>query len=146
MSAAAKGATQIDASGVARMGEEPNPAIDAVHRAGLQSRMVGQNSIESRLILPNKRVGLIILVPIWPKREKLLDSDDKKARLSVKIFSDLHTPSSYLLDAKSSRGRTRIFVALGAKMSARNRPNRPTTTDPPNRCRLTQPPRQKNTT
>jgi len=53
----------------------------------------------------------MILVPIRPKREKLLDADDKKARFSVKIWIVLHTPSSYLLDAKASRGRTRIFFA-----------------------------------
>jgi hypothetical protein len=59
----------------------------------------------------NKRLGAIILVPVRAKREKLLDSDDKKARLSVKIAIALHTPSSYFFDAKASRGRTRIFFA-----------------------------------
>ena len=67
------------------------------------------------MVVLKKRLGAIILVPIRAKREKLLDPDDKKARLSVKIWIALHTPSSYLFDAKASRGRTRIFFANASR-------------------------------
>jgi hypothetical protein len=80
-----------------------------------------------------KRLDAIILVPIGPKREKLLDSDDKKARLSVKIAIALHTPSSYLPDAKASRGRTRFFIALRARMPTSDRLNRYSTPPLPSR-------------
>jgi hypothetical protein len=35
--------------------------------------------------VPHERSGAIELMPIWPKREKVLDGYDKKARLSVMI-------------------------------------------------------------
>jgi hypothetical protein len=109
VSPAAKRATQIVTPRVTGMRQKPNPAVHAMHRAVPQLGVGLQNRVQSRLILTNKRVGAIILVPIRSKRENLLDGYDKKARLSVKIWIALHTPSSYLLDAKTSRGRTRIF-------------------------------------
>ncbi len=60
--------------------------------------------------------GAVILVPICTKREKLLDVDDKKARLVVTISNDSScTPSSYLLDAIASRGRTTFFLREGQR-------------------------------
>jgi hypothetical protein len=44
-----------------------------------------QDGVQCDLILPNERPGPIMLMPIGPKREKLLNGYDKKARLSVMI-------------------------------------------------------------
>jgi hypothetical protein len=44
-----------------------------------------QDRVQRDLILPDERLGAIVLLPIWPKREKLLDGYDKKARFSVMI-------------------------------------------------------------
>jgi hypothetical protein len=85
--------------------------MNAVHQAGLQFGLRLQHGVERVLILPNERAGAIILMPVRPKREKLLDGDNKKATLSVRIRIDLCTPSSYRLDAKASRGRARFFFA-----------------------------------
>ena len=94
------------------MREKANPAMDAVNEAPLKFVVGLHHRVQRRLILPDKRLGAIVLVPIRPKREKLLDGDDKKARLSVIIPIELDTPSSYLIEAHASRGRARFFVRL----------------------------------
>jgi hypothetical protein len=82
--------------------------------AVLKLRIVFQDPLQLELILTNKRVGAIVLVPILGKGENLLERYDEKARFSVMMPSVLSfTPSSYLLDPKVSRGRTRIFYGLG---------------------------------
>lgn len=106
------------------MRQKPNPALNAAHRALAQFRMRLQDGVQSRLILPNKRNSAIIPMPIRAKREKLLDPDDKKTKLSVRIWNLLGTPSSYLIDAKPSRGRARFFVALWARIPTGDRLNR----------------------
>ena len=63
------------------MREKANPAVLAVNNALLKSGMGLQNRIQRRLILPDNRLGAIVLMPIHLEREKLLDGDDKKARL-----------------------------------------------------------------
>ena len=94
------------------MREEANPAVPAGNGAAEKLRMSLQNRVQRRLILPDNRLGAVVLVPIRAKREKLLDGYGKKARLSVMILI-VDTPSSYLLDANASRGRARIFVRAG---------------------------------
>ena len=84
-----------------------------------------QNRVQRRLILPDKRLGAVILVPIRAKREKLLDGYSKKARLSVMIPIVVDTPSSYLLDANASRGRARFFVRAGQQLATTARTNDP---------------------
>jgi hypothetical protein len=65
------------------------------------------------LILTNKRVSTVVLVPIFAKGEDFRDSYKKTARFSVMILILLIMPSSYSLDAESSRGRSRVFSAGG---------------------------------
>jgi len=105
-------ATQIHATGAARMRQKANPAVSAEGHAVLQSRMGPQYRVQRDLILTNKRPGAIEFMPIRTKRENSLDGDDKKARLSVITRSLFFTPSSYLLDAKAPRGRARFFCAI----------------------------------
>ncbi len=102
--------TQVPPACVAGMREKANPAVLAVNNALLKSGMGLQNRIQRRLILPDNRLGAIVLMPIHLEREKLLDGDDKKARLSVIIPIELDTPSSYPIDAKASRSRARFFL------------------------------------
>jgi len=102
--------TQVHAPYVPGMRKKPNPAIHAVCQATLQIRLRLQDRIQRDLILPDKRAGAIVLVPIRPKRENFLDRDDKKARLSVITRIVLCTTSAYLNEAKASRGRPRFFM------------------------------------
>ena len=102
--------TQLPPACVAGMRQKADAAVDAVSNAFLKLGMGLQDRVERGLILPNKRLGAIILVPICLKREKLLDGYNKKARLSVRIWIVLCTPSSYLIDAKASRSRARFFL------------------------------------
>ena len=81
----AEGATQILTARVTGMREKANPAMNAVSHARLERGMRLQDRVQRELILPDERAGTILLMPIGPKREKLLDGYDKKARLSVMI-------------------------------------------------------------
>ena len=80
--------------------------------AALEVMMVSQSRVQSDLILTNKQVSAVVSVPILRKDKNLLEGYDEKARFSVMMWSVSFTPSSYLLDAKASRGRTRIFYGL----------------------------------
>ena len=62
--------------------------------------------------MSNDRFDAIIQVPIFSKRENLLDRDDKKARFSVTIRRTFFTPSSYFIGAKASRSRARFFCGI----------------------------------
>jgi hypothetical protein len=79
--------------------------------AALEVRMVSQNRVQSDLILTNKRVSAVLPVPVLRKNKNLLEGYGEKARFSVMMLNVL-TPSSYLLDVKASRGRTRFFYGL----------------------------------
>lgn len=95
------------------MREKTNPTDHAGNDAPVKLRMGLQDRVQHRLILPDKRPGPIVPVPIRTKREKLLDGYGKKARLSVILSIVVRTPSSYLFDANASRGRARSFVRDG---------------------------------
>ena len=77
--------------------------------AASQTGMVAQDGIQCQLILTNKRVDAIILVPILAEGKKFRDGYSKKARFSVKMWIVFGIASSYSLDAKTSRGRARHF-------------------------------------
>jgi hypothetical protein len=109
---AAERATQIPPTGVPGMREEANPAVLAGNGAAEKLRMSLQNRVQRRLILPDRRLGAVVLVPIRANREKLLDGYCKKTKLSVMMLNVV-TPSSYPFDAKASRGRARFFVRTG---------------------------------
>ena len=92
------------------MGEKADAAMDAVGHAPAEVRMVPQNRLESVLILPDKRVNAVLEMPVFTKREKFSDPDDKKARDSATILNSA-TSSCYIINAKASRSDTRSFRA-----------------------------------
>ena len=71
---AAELAAQIPAPRVAGMREESNPAITAPHRTTTQIRTVSQDHVKRQLILTNKRIGALALVPIFREMEDLFES------------------------------------------------------------------------
>jgi hypothetical protein len=123
---------------VAGMREEANPAVRTGDCGPAKLGMGPQDRVQRSLILPDKRAGAVVLVPICAKREKLLDGYGKKARLSAIIFIALYTPSSYLFDANASRGRARFFVRDGWGSAGTVRTNGPSPIAPPRRplCRV----------
>ena len=102
--------TQVQTTGVAGVREKANPAVRTVGDAAVKLGMELQHRVQRGLILPDERLGTIVLMPIRVNREKLLDGYGKKARLSFIIWIVLCTPSSYFIDAKASRGRPRFFL------------------------------------
>jgi|GEM_PF-3549423 len=85
--------TQVPPPRVPGMREKPYPAVPTVRYATQKLGMGPQRSVQRRLIVPNKRPGAILLMPIRAKRERLLDGDGKKARLSAIIPIVLCTTS-----------------------------------------------------
>ncbi len=65
--AATEGAAEIAPVGIARVRQEANATLAAVHRTACQIRTIAQDGIERQLILTNKRVGAVVLVPIRAK-------------------------------------------------------------------------------
>lgn len=80
---AAKWTAEIAAARVAGMSEEAYAAVATPHRAVLQIRTIPQDGIQRELILTDKRISTLVLVPILRKSENLLESYEIKARLSV---------------------------------------------------------------
>lgn len=107
--AAAERAAEILAARVTGMRQETYPAVATANCAVLQIRTIAQDGIERVLILTNKRIGVVVLVPVLAKRENFRDRYNKIARFSVKMLIGFCMSSSYSLDAKASRGRARIF-------------------------------------
>jgi hypothetical protein len=108
---AAKGTAEILSARVAGMSEEADPTVAAPHRAALQIITIPQGGVQRELILTKKRTGAVVLVPIVAKSKKFRDGYSKTVRLSVMMLIGLCISSSYSLDAKTSRGRARIFHA-----------------------------------
>ena len=96
---------------ISRMRQEANSAVATVHRALSPIRTIAQDGIQRELILTNKRISAVVLVPIARKGENLLQRYDKNSRFSVMMRILYDTPSSYRIEAKASRGRTRFFNA-----------------------------------
>jgi hypothetical protein len=92
------------------MREKPDPAVPTVGYTTQKLGMRPQHCVQRRLIVLDKRPGAILLMPIRAKREKPLDGDGKKARLSVIISIVVDTPSSYPIEVNASRGRARFFT------------------------------------
>ena len=122
---AAERTPQVPPACVTGMREKANPAVRARSDAPAKLGMGLQDRVQRGLILPDKRPGAIVLMPIRAKREKPLDGYGKKARLSAIIFIVLYTPSSYLLDANASRGRARFFMRHGRGSAGTVRINGP---------------------
>jgi hypothetical protein len=130
MVAAAEWTTQVSPTCVPGMSEKPNPAVQTGNSATLKLGMGLQNRVQRGLILQDKRLGAIVLMPIRANREKLLDAYGKKAKLSVIILM-LFTPSSYHLGAKATRGRARFFMRDGRGSTPTVRTNHPPRIAPP---------------
>lgn len=60
-------AAEISAIRIPRMGQKANSTMAAVDRTACQMGMIAQNGIERQLILTNKRVGAVGLMPIRTK-------------------------------------------------------------------------------
>ena len=135
---AAERTAQVPPACVAGMREEANPAVRAGSRTITKPGMGLQDRVQRGLILPDKRAGAVVLMPIRAKREKPLDGYGKKARLSTIISIVLHTPSSYLFDANASRGRARFFMRTGREFGKTARTNVPPPIAYPRRppCRI----------
>ena len=130
---AAKRAPQVPPTRIARMREKTNPTVRAGSDAPAKLGMGLQDRVQHGLILPDKRPGAIVPMPIRTKREKPLDGYGKKARPSAILSIVLYTPSSYLFDANASRGRARFFLRHGRGSTRTARTNDPLRTVPPNR-------------
>lgn len=64
---AAKGTAKILPAGVAGMSEETNSAVTTPNRAAPPLRMIAQDAIQCHLILTNKRIDAVVLVPVFAK-------------------------------------------------------------------------------
>jgi hypothetical protein len=60
-------AAEISPIRVSRMRQKANSAMAAVNRAACQIRMIAQDSFHCHLILTNKRVDAVVLMPIRTK-------------------------------------------------------------------------------
>ena len=136
---AAERAAEIPAIRVAGMREEANPAVAAAYRAVLQARTIAQHGIEGELILTNKRLGAVVLVPILAKSKNFRDGYAKSTRFSVKMLVVFGMSSSYSLDAIASRGRARIFCAVQPKTSETDPHKRSAAQSQPDQTGLTSP-------
>ena len=108
--AAAEHAAQVQPTCAARMREKADSAVAAASDTVTQVGIRLQDGVQRGLILAHERVSAIVLVPVRAKRENLLERYDKKAKLSVTMQNVTFTPSSYRIEAKASRGRTRFFL------------------------------------
>ncbi len=60
----AKGAPQVPATRVAGMREEPNPTLNTVRDTPLEMGMGRDYRVQRGLILPDQRLGTIVLAPV----------------------------------------------------------------------------------
>lgn len=72
MPSATEGTTQVDAFGIAGIGQELDPAVNAVGHTRAQFGLGLENRLERGSILPDQRIGAVILVPIRAKRKDFL--------------------------------------------------------------------------
>jgi hypothetical protein len=113
--AAAERAAEILAIRVPWMREKANSTVATVDRTVRQIGTIAQDGIDRQLILTNNRVDAIVLMPIGVKGKEFPGGYDENPKFSVKILSDVITPSSYELDANASRSRARFFCGLARK-------------------------------
>ena len=76
------------------MRQKPNLAMNTERDELAQLAVDRQKTVQSGLILADKRIDAIILVPVLAKSEELLDCQDKKARVSLIMLSEFFTLSS----------------------------------------------------
>jgi hypothetical protein len=100
---------------VSWMRQKANATMAAVDRTAFQIGTIAQDGAERQLILTNKRVDAVVLMPIRAKREEFRDRYRKNAKFSVRMLILFCTSSSYSLDANASRCRARFFCAFTRK-------------------------------
>jgi hypothetical protein len=100
------------------MSEKADPAVATAHQAPAQFGMLPQNRPQRDLILTNKRPGRIVPVPVGARLVNLLEAYEKKARFCVIMRIVFCMSSSYRFDARSSRGRARIFCTSAREIQA----------------------------
>ncbi len=70
---AAELAAEIHPACVTGVCQEANPAVTAVYGAALQVRTTAQDGVQRELILTNKRISAVVLMPILAKEENFRD-------------------------------------------------------------------------
>jgi hypothetical protein len=100
---AAKGTTQVFATGITRMSEEKDPAIPAPRQASSQQGLGSENRSQQHVILQNQSDHPLRSIPLRRTLEILRDLNCKKPRLSLKVLTYWKTPSSYPTGNRLSR-------------------------------------------
>src|ERR1035437_2259586 len=72
---ATKGATQVLAAGIARVGQEENPAVPAPGQAGAQERLGVQHRPQQHIILQRQGRCRAPAIPVGPELKMLRDPD-----------------------------------------------------------------------
>jgi hypothetical protein len=85
MSSTSEGTAQIGAASVAPVREKTDAAMHTMSHATLELRLCLQQAVQGDLIVPDERLGAIVLMPIGPEGKNFLDGYNKKARFSVMI-------------------------------------------------------------
>jgi hypothetical protein len=102
---AAEGATEVVTPGVARVGDEEDPAVTAPSEKPPHLGLVPQDGAQDDVVIQYDRAHLAPAVPLRDGLEALLDFYEKKPRVSltmlILLFSML---SSYQPATNSSRG------------------------------------------
>ena len=92
---AAKGTTQVVATGIARMGEEEYTAMPAPAQAGSQVRLGASNRSQEQIILRHQGGYRAPAIPARPKLKMLSNPCCKKPKLSLKMLTLNSMSSSY---------------------------------------------------
>jgi hypothetical protein len=100
---AAKGTTQVFATGITRMSEEKDPAMPAPGKASSQQGLGSENRSQQHVIFQNQSGHPFPSIPLWRTLEILRDLNCKKPRLSLKVLTYWKTSSSYSTDNLLSR-------------------------------------------
>ncbi len=95
---------------ISRVRQEADSTTAAADRTAYPTRMLAQHVIQHQLILTNKRIGAVVLMPNFGIRKEFPDGYDKNARFSVRILMVLSMSPSYSLDVQASSGRAGIFL------------------------------------
>jgi hypothetical protein len=83
---ATKWTPQVRAAPISRMGEEKNTAMPAADQAAAQIRLGFQDRSQEPVILQHQGHHFFAAIPLGPKLKILLNSDCKKAKLSLTML------------------------------------------------------------
>jgi hypothetical protein len=100
---AAKGATQVSATGITRVREKKDPAMPAPGQAASQPGLGSKHRSQQHVILQHQSGHPLGSIPLRSKLEIRRDLNCKKPRLSLKVLMYWKTPSSYPTGNRLSR-------------------------------------------